>query len=522
MRMGLLVVGALVALPLAWGEQNKQCSDLEGVALDHAKVVHAGMVTRGELDEMAVPKSFAEGLFCRVQVVDRPSADSEINTEVWLPMTGWNGRLRAQGNGGFAGVIYLKAMAEAVRQGYATVGTDTGHAGAKGDFALGHPEKVKDFGWRAVHDMTVQAKELIKAFYGKQQNKAYFTSCSDGGREALMEAERFPADYDGILAGAPAYDWTGLLSGAAESVRFMNAKPTASLPAEKIPALAAAVNAACDAQDGVKDGVINDPRACRFDPVSLACKAGDATDCLLPEQVKTVRRIYAGVTDGSGRTVIPGLMPGAEDGKEGWTRWITGDGREASMTFYSRGYFANFIYNDPSWTAKEFDFDSGYKLAGEKTADALNATDANLHPFLSGGGRLILYHGWNDPGIPALMTVNYYDAVQRIGKTEVEKGVRLYMVPGMQHCGGGPGATEFGQDMGPRGDATHDVFTALEKWTERGDAPGTLTATKLEGTGAARTVVMTRPLCPYPQIAKYDGKGDTRKATSFACVAGGK
>jgi feruloyl esterase len=505
-----------------WAQQaeQKRCQDLAAIPLEHARVAHAGIATPAELDGMEIPRAAAMPPLCRVQVVDRPSPDSEIKTEVWLPVTGWNGKLRAQGNGGFAGTIYLKAMAETVRQGYATVGTDTGHVGGKGDFALGHPEKVKDFGWRGVHDMTVEAKELIRAFYGKPQDKAYFTSCSDGGREALMEAERFPADYDGILAGAPAYNWTGLLSGAAENMKWMTAAAANYLTPEKIPALAAAVNAACDAQDGVKDGVINDPRACHFDPSTIVCKAGDKADCLLPAQAETVKRIYRGPVNDAGKVIFAGLMPGAEDGPQGWERWISGHDEGSSMSFFSQSFFCNFIYDRPSWTVKEFSFDRDYRLAVSRTAEALNSTDTGLEPFVSRGGKLILYHGWNDPAIPALMTVDYYTGVAgRLGQTRADDAVRLYMVPGMQHCAGGPGATDFGQGMGTRRDATKDVFTALEEWVEKGSGPGVLTAVKLEGEGAARTVVMSRPLCPYPQIAKYDGKGDTTKASSFACAA---
>ena len=521
MKALLFGLMAVVAVSPAYGQSaEKRCAELTRVTLDHATVTRAALGTVAELEEMKVSNAAKIPGFCRVQVMDKPSTDSEIVTEIWLPLEGWNGRLRAQGNGGFAGTIYFAAMAETVRQGYATVGTDTGHVGGKGDFALGHPEKVKDFGWRAVHDMTVQAKEVIRAFYGKAQEKAYFTSCSDGGREALMEAERFPADYDGILAGAPAYNWTGLMSGAAANRHWIETHAGSALPEEKVPALAKAVRAACDAKDGVKDGVLNDPRTCGFDPATIVCRAGDTKDCLTPAQVETVKRLYRGTVDGSGKVVLPGLMPGAEEGQNGWTRWITGDDKEAAMSFYPKGFFANFIFDDPAWTAKEFDFDRDYKLAVAKTAGDLDSTDANLTPFVTRGGKLVLYHGWNDPGIPAPMTVDYYNAVvEKIGRSAADGSVRLYMVPGMQHCAEGPGATEFGQGMGPRGDADHDVFTALETWVEKTNAPGVLTAAKMEGKGAERKTVMTRPLCPYPQIAKYDGKGDVAKASSFACVA---
>lgn len=517
-RVLLVLLGfACVRFAGAQDVEAKKCAELAGVALEHAKVTHAGVSTVSELEGMKVPRPETVPLFCRVQVVDRPSDDSEIRTELWLPLKEWNGRLRAQGNGGFAGTFYLDAMVETVRQGYATVGTDTGHVGGRAEFALGHSEKVKDFGWRAVHDMTVEAKALIKAFYGKEQEKAYFTSCSDGGREALMEAQRFPADYDGILAGAPAYNWTGLLSAAAENLRRMSVTENA-LPAEKVPALAAAVNAACDAKDGVKDGVLNDPRECRFDPSTMICKGSDGASCLSPAQAETVRKIYAGVDAAGVR--LPGLEPGAEDGPEGWARWITGDGREASMSFYGHGYFANFVYAQPEWKPAGSSFDHDYKLAKERTSADLDATEMDLSPFLSRGGKLVLYHGWNDPGIPAQMTVDYFVGVRtRVGQDTSTRGVRLYMVPGMQHCAFGPGASEFGQGMGPREDASRDVFTSLEGWVEKGSAPGVLTASKSEGKGTARRVVMMRPLCPYPGVAKYDGKGDTTKAESFACVA---
>lgn len=524
MRTVVLGLTVVVAASTAWAQQSpeKRCADLVGVVLERAQVTHAALATQAELDEIKVRSAGAMPAFCRVQVTDRPSDDSEIRTEVWLPVE-WNGKLRAQGNGGFAGSIYLGAMAETVRQAYAAVGTDTGHVGGKGDFALGHPEKVKDFGWRGVHDMTVQAKELIRAFYGRPQEKAYFTSCSDGGREALMEAQRFPADYDGILAGAPAYNWTGLMSAAAENVKRMTAAAENHLPAEKVPTIARAVNVACDAKDGVKDGVLNDPRACRFDPATLVCKADDATDCLLPAQAETVKGIYRGTVNDAGKTMFPGLMPGAEDGREGWAKWVSGNDVGSSQSFFSQSFYANFIYDRQDWSVKEFDFDRDYKLATEKTASALNSTNTDLAPFVSRGGKLILYHGWNDPAIPALMTVDYYaGVVEKIGQDKAANALRLYMVPGMQHCAGGPGATEFGQGVGARGDATRDVFTALEEWVEKGSAPGVLTATKSAGEGAARTVVMSRPLCPYPQVAKYDGKGDAMKASSFACVAGPK
>jgi len=519
LRHATLLAATLLPVAAA-AQQPAACTALKDTKLTHARVISAAVV--GPTDLAALKLNNTDGIpsFCRVEVLDTPTADSQIRTEVWLPVSGWNGRLRALGNGGFAGNIYYDQMLSVLRAGYATVGTDTGHTGGTPDFALNHPEKVADFGWRAIHDMTVQAKQLILAFYGKPQQKAYFTSCSDGGREALMEAQRFPADYDGILAGAPAYNWTGLMSGAAEMTQWTHSAAANFIPPAKIPAIAQAVNNACDALDGVKDGIINDPRACHFNPAVLECKAGDADTCLLPAQVETVRRLYRGAVNNAGKVVLPGLMPGSEAGGEGWELWVSGDRPGSNMPFFSQGFFGNFVYARPGWKAAEFDFDRDYKLAIDKTAGALNATDTNLAPFIDRGGKLVMYHGWNDPAIPAPMSIDYYEGVaKKLGDTKTTSALRLYLVPGMQHCAYGPGATDIGQGTGQRSDAQHNIYTALEDWVEKGSAPATLTASRAEGKGPDRKVTMTRPLCPYPQQAKYDGKGDPNKAESFACAA---
>lgn len=490
------------------------CSAMAALALPSAKVTSADMSPAGgPIAGLSLSAKTAEAMpaFCRIKITDRPSPDSEINTEVWLPIGSWNGRFRGQGNGGFAGEIAYRLMATAVGQGYATAGTDTGHVGGKGDFAFGHPEKVKDFGWRAIHDMTVQAKQIVAAFYGKPAGHSYFAACSDGGREALMEAQRFPADYDGILAGAPAYHWTALVPSGTADTQALMASPANYIPASKLPAIAAAVRAQCDALDGVADGVLNDPRMCGFDPASIACKQGDAATCLTAEQVAALKTIYSAKLDDKGREVYPGFLPGAEEGPGGWALWITGYQPGKSLTaFFGQGYLSNFVYEKRDWDLKSFDFSRDLKAAETKTGAALDATEPNLTPFVTRGGKLILYHGWNDPAIPALGTIDYYDLVRgKLGGRGQSSWVRLYMVPGMQHCGGGPGATDFGQGGdGARGDGEHDIFTALEQWVEGGKAPGPIIA---HGNG------MTRPLCPYPGTLRYKG-GDTKDAASFACV----
>lgn len=534
---GLWVIAALsfTACLQANGQatpsMSAKCASMTSITLPNAKVTLAELVPAAGSSALPEAKEL-EALyrtlpaFCRVAVQDRPTSDSDIKIETWLPVTGWNGKYRGQGNGGFAGAIDYRAMAAAVREGYATAGTDTGHTdsghmGLDASFALGHPEKVKDFGWRAVHEMTLKAKAIVAAYYGMQPKRSYFASCSDGGREALMEAQRFPQDYDGILAGDPANDWTHLLTAAMWDVHGMFETPDSYIPARKVPAIAAAVRAACDAQDGVGDGVLNDPRRCRFDPETMLCKHGDADNCLLPAQVETIKNIYAGPRDATGRQIFPGYLPGAEDGPGGWIPWITGPAPHESMFyFFSVGYFSNFVYEKKNWDYRNYNVNQALSLADKKTALALNATDPDLKPFFAHGGKLILYHGWNDPAIPALSTVDYYNAVvNRLGKKSVDTSLRLYMVPGMHHCEGGPGATAFGQDPAvARSDAQHDVFTALEQWVENGVAPGRLIVKKFVAGNPANGVAMSRPLCPYPLTAKYNGKGNTNKAKKFVCA----
>ena len=502
-----------------------RCAGLAAVKLEGAKVTSA-VVAPARVAPADVKLTAAEvgrlPAFCRVQVTDTPTSDSDIRIEVWLPLEGWNGRYRASGNGGFAGEIYFEDMATAVAQGYAASGTDAGHAGGTATFALGHPEKVKDFGWRAVHDMTVQTKALMKAFYGKPAVHAYFAACSDGGREGLMEAQRFPADFDGILAGAPANNWTALISAATANDQTLMASAAAYLPASKLPAITAAVLAACDAEDGLRDGVVGNPVKCGFDPAVLMCTGEETEGCLTAPQVATLKSIYAAKVDAQGKTVFPGYSPGAESAPESWGVWIVGKkpGDSTAMMFFGLGYFKDFVYGREDWDLATFDFDRDSKMALGKTGEALNSTDTNLKQFVARGGKLVMYHGWNDPAIPGLSSVVYYDGVVgAMGKRETDASVRLYMVPGMLHCDGGPGATDFGQGGAAiRRDAQHDVFTALEQWVEAGTAPGTLTATKFVGDDETKGVLMTRPLCAYPAEARYV-KGDPMQAASFACVA---
>jgi Tannase and feruloyl esterase len=527
-----LFLGCLLAYNTAVVAEDG-CERLMTATVSGARVILAASVAAGAFAgpdqtsgsrDLTVPFKTVPA-FCRVVAEARPSADSDIRIEVWLPLSGWNGKLQGIGNGGFAGTIYYEALGGAVAKGYAVTGTDTGHSGEAIDarWALGHPEKVVDFGHRGIHEMTRVAKEVVHAYYGKAAQRSYFAGCSDGGREALMEAQRYPADYDGILAGAPANYWTALMSAAAVDTQALTVDAASYIPSSKIPAIASAVLAACDEVDGIRDGILNDPRQCHFDPATTQCKAGQENDkCLTAPQVVALKKLYSGPNDSHSHNVFPGYLPGAEDGPGGWGLWITGPAPARSlMTFFGSGYFSDMVYEDPTWDYKTFALEPGLKLADGKTAEALNATDANLKPFKSRGGKLILYHGWNDPAISALNTVNYYERViAKMGQHDVDSFLRLYMVPGMQHCGGGPGADSFGQDgAAASDDPQHNVSAALVQWVEKDSPPPAIVATK---NSAEQKPVMTRPLCAYPQAAKYKGRGEANDAANFVCEAGKK
>ena len=454
--------------------------------------------------------------FCRVAGSLKPSKDSDIQFEIWLPAEGWNGKFQGTGNGGFAGSIGFPLLADALRSHYATAATDTGHKAGATDaaWALGHYEKIVDFGYRAIHETAVAAKAAIRAYYGEGPKHSYFNACSNGGRQALMEAQRYPEDYDGLVAGAPAADFTNL---AAEFITNVQALGEAAsyIPPHKLPAIEAAALASCDALDGVEDGIIGDPSRCKFDPGVLLCSGERSPACLIAPQLAALRTIYAGLRKGNGQQVYPGYPAGGETGMGGWGLWITGASQGSSFQYaFGTQFYKNLVFNDTDWDFKTFNLDRDLAVANDKMARILNALDPDLKRFQSRGGKLILYHGWSDAAIPAPATVNYYQSVAaKMGDTN--PFLRLYLAPGMQHCSGGPGPDSFGQGTVPHGDAQHDLEAALERWVEQGVAPDKIVASKVK----AGAVVRTRPLCPYPQVAKWSGSGSTDDAANFTCAA---
>ncbi len=458
-----------------------------------------------------------------MQAVAAPTSNSDIRFEVWLPASGWNGKFEQVGNGGFAGAIPLSSMALPLDRGYATAGTDDGHQGnpASAAWAVGHPQKVIDFGYRAVHDVSVQSKAIVAAFYGKHPKLSYFVGCSDGGREALMEAQRYPKDFRGIVAGSPANYWTGLQFKGLWDERAVSA-PGAWIPPAKLKVLQGAALTQCDALDGLKDGLIENPELCHFNPASVQCKGADAADCLTAPQVQAAQKIYGPVIDSeTGKQINPGFSPGAEANPANWALWITGE-RGPQFTIggvLANAFFSDMVFDNPKLNANTVNFGSDVKLTYQKTGDILDSANPDLRGFKARRGKLIQYAGWGDAAIPPQGSVDYFKSVQeKMGNTK--KFYRLFMVPGMSHCGGGEGPNVFGNGAAvPDATPSNDVVMAMDRWVVKKVAPKKIIATHYVDNNPTKGVQYTRPLCPYPQQARYNGTGDPNSAASFTCAA---
>jgi feruloyl esterase len=472
---------AVAALTLATGR------------ITRAETVDAGSFTLPDGSRSPVFRSLP--VFCRVAATLTPSSDSEIKIEVWMPASGWNGKLQAVGNGAFSGAIAYRAMASALARGYATSSTDTGHTGGSAAFALGHPEKLIDFGWRAVHELAGASKAIVAAYYDGPPKFSYWNGCSAGGRQAMKEAQRFPADFDGIIAGAPGLDWTSRAAQAMRMAKSLHQNQAARLADEQLPGLHRAVVEACDLMDGLKDGLIGDPERCTFAPATLQCQGADRGTCLSPAQVETVRSMYASPPNPKTGRPITGLARGSE---LGWTSL----GWTASARATGLDQFRFIVFKQPDWNIQQFNFDSDIVRAEETDNGTINALDSNLKPFIERGGKLLHYHGWSDPQISPGNSTQYYSRVaDALGEQTIRDSYRLFMAPGMAHCGGGEGPNTF------------DMVAALEQWVEHGQPPRRIVASH----STDGVVDRTRPLCPYPQQAIYKGAGGTNDAASFEC-----
>jgi feruloyl esterase len=480
------------------------CEALAALALPQAKITKAQFVAAGAL---SIPNASGRGAgmyaqlpaLCRIAAVLTPSADSHIQMEIWLPAENWNGKFLAVGNGGWAGTISFDAMATGLRRGYATASNDTGHSDPGAQFALSN-DKLIDFAYRAMHEMTVHSKTIVGTYYRRPPQLSYYQGCSTGGRQGMMAAQRYPEDFDAIVAGAPVYNMVHLnVSQTALQVHMLK-NPDRIIPQNKMTLVANAAVAACDGNDGIKDNIINDPRSCRFDPGVLACKAGDAADCLTPEQVESARQFYLPVKATSGGVVYPGRSPGVESG---YAARIPVPGKPMNPLWSDMPRFVG--HRDANWDVMTFDLDKDLALA-LKNASFVEASNPDLSKFKARGGKLLLWHGWADPGPAPENTINYYtQAAKTVGGGAPDDWMRLFLMPGVAHCGGGVGPDQA------------DFLGAMERWREQGVAPGQITASR--NAGRSGLTPMTRPLCPFPQVAKYKGTGSTDEAGNFSCAA---
>ncbi|HXC94067.1 MAG TPA: tannase/feruloyl esterase family alpha/beta hydrolase [Edaphobacter sp.] len=495
------VLGVACAFFLfGWRAYAESCEKLAGLKLPDTTITVAKIETRetARTLENGTPGAPLMKLpeFCRVAGTISPVKDSLIGFEVWMPVTGWNHRLMAVGNGGFSGAPWVRFMGGALRNGYATAGTDTGHKGEVGDasFALGHPEKVVDFGYRSVHQTTLKAKAIIEAFYGALATKAYWDGCSSGGKEGLMEAQRYPADYDGIIAGAPANNWERLSASGVWIGQATHATAASYLPHDKLVILHEAALNAC----GARDGVIGDPFGCHFDPAAVLCKGKETASCLSREQVDAARKIYAGpVNPRTHEKIFPGLEPGSE---LGWGSF--GEPPEPPIT---ASHFKYIVFQDPKWDYRSFNFDSDLARGEKVDGGTLTANDPDLRPFFERGGKLILYHGLSDSLIAPRNTIAYYNDVVKTTGALAADSMRLYLIAGMNHCFGGAGLTDF------------DMEIPLVGWVEDGKMPTAVPAAHFPD-GPPLRPDRTGALCPYPEVAKYKGTGGTNDATSDLCA----
>jgi feruloyl esterase len=488
----LLLALAIAAAPAVL--EARTCERLVELTLPMTSITLANSVEAGAFTPTTSTEAFsALPSFCRVILELHPSADSDIGVEVWLPTSGWNGKFLAVGSGGWGGSINYRDMADALRRGYATSATDDGHTDGGARFIAGHPEKFIDFAYRAEHEMGVEAKRLIKEFYAHEAQHSYWNGCSGGGREGLLQAYRYPDEFDGIIAGDPANMRRNAWALWLANQTFKD--PAAVISAGKYLMIHRAVLDACDTNDGLRDGLIDEPESCHVDFKRLQCAAADRPDCLTPRQVQSAQTIISPATTASGQVLFPRLEPGTE------LRWdrLAGGPRPADIFL---DQFRYVVYQNPDWDWRQFDLerDSARENAVDKDVDEL---DPHLAAFAQHGGKLFIYHGWADQQVAPGSSIEFYESARKLGANspQAPDWVRLYMVPGMAHCAGGEGPDTF------------DKISVMERWVEKGEPPTRVLAAHYSGGKVDRT----RPLCPYPQVARYSGAGSIDDASNFTC-----
>jgi feruloyl esterase len=491
-KVRLALVAAIVLAPVTLHAAS--CESLAKQGTSTLDITATTAVAAGSFSEPASRQAHPKlPAFCRVAATVKPTADSAIGIEVWLPASGWNGKFLAVGSGGWGGAIAYGAMEDALLRGYATAATDDGHRGGGAAFLVGHPEKLIDFAYRAEHEMTVHAKAFIEAFYGREARHSYWSGCSGGGREGLLQAARYPDEFDGVIAGDPANvrrnAWALWL--AVQTFK----EPEARIPPSKYPMIHQFVLDACDAQDGLKDGLISEPERCQVDFEALECKGADGASCLTPRQVQSAQTIVSPARTARGEVLFPRLEPGTE---LQWARLAGGP--DPGELFLDQ--FRYLVYPNSGWDWRTFDLERDAAKAHAVNQGVLEL-DPDLGAFAKRGGKLLMYHGWADQQVAPGSSVEFYKAAASTGPKPAESAnwIRLFMAPGMGHCAGGEGPSEF------------DTLTAMERWVEQGTPPAQIVAARRVGDRIERT----RPLCPYPQVARYNGVGSIDEATSFSC-----
>ena len=523
-------------------EAMADCASLMKAAFPDTDIRQVQSVASGAFapsDQSGAPVAVFRELpaFCRVVGVIRPTSDSEIGFELWLPDV-WNGRYLQTGNGGFAGLINYGGLVPGLRNEFAVASTDDGHTGSGAAWALGHPEKVIDYGYRAVHLTSVVAKQITTAYYGRALSHTYFSGCSGGGRESLMEAQRYPDDFDGWVVGAPGNDFTGVMTHLL-NLALTAASMTEPLTGGQLQALSRAALAQCDAADGIVDGVIENPLQCRFDPAVVQCKGAPDGKCLSERQVQAVSRVYDDARGGRARTrLTPGFRVALGDEAAQWPLWVRPVSKDsghaiALSQMFSENFWPYMVYGDPKLDFRKLDLLEAATQSRSRTGATLNAVDPDLSAVRAAGKKIIQYHGWADAVIPAQYSIGYYEAVAQYLGRENQDFYRLFMAPGMEHCGGGPGPNAFGTPYDPRPfgagydpsrefNPEHHVLAALLRWVENGEAPERIVATKYQDDDAAKRVLRTRPLCVYPKVARWTGNGSTDDAKNFVCSGSGR
>jgi feruloyl esterase len=511
-----LAVFAFACIP-AMAQQS--CDSLKSIKVPNVTITSveagsAGYQLKAESGFVNAPGIKISAPFCRIQAFSAPTSDSHIGIEIWLPdAANWNGKFLAAGNPGFIGSLSSSGIAQMMQRGFVAAGTDTGHVDQGFEWAINHPEKWADWGYRAVHEMTVLTKTLAKAYYGKPIQHSYWNSCHNGGNQGLNEAQRYPEDFDGIVANDPAYYISHLQAGSLY-ISWVNLKDGPKAPGyitpAKIEVLHKAAIAACDENDGLKDGLIEDPSSCKFDPVAIQCKGADAENCLTVAQVDTARKIYAGAKFKDGTPIYSGFERGSE---LNWNFMIE-DGRGPFSV--NTNYFKGMVFENKDWDFRTFDVDKDTRFAIQKTGKYVDGNNPDLKPFKKAGGKIIMVSSWNSLALPSRSYVEYYKSVEKAmgGRQQTKDFARMFAVPGGNGCVGFMANPE-----------DFNAFDALQQWVEKGKAPDKIIFSHREagsggagGMGSAGKVYRTRPVCSYPQVSKYKGSGDINDAANFTCV----